>query len=64
MSNPLKNRGVIYDKLHRFGILSIFGVSFAALGLLGYNIYLFKSGNHLRFNHDLCLNQVGTELSR
>ena len=48
MSNPLKNRTVIYDKLHRLGIIAILGVSFVTMGLLGYNIYLFKTGKYLK----------------
>jgi hypothetical protein len=47
MSKSFKNRTVIYDKLHRMGIITILGVSFVAVGLLGYNIYLFKSGEYL-----------------
>ena len=46
MSNSLKNRAQIYDKLHRLGVLVIFGVSFATIGLIGYNVYLFKRGKY------------------
>ena len=37
-------KAAFYDKLHKFSIFSILGVSAVAAVLLGYNIYLFKTG--------------------
>ena len=43
--SPLnKSKALFYDRLHRFGLYTVFGVSAVATGLLLYNLYLFKTG--------------------
>lgn len=47
MQSPVnKQKSVLYDKLHRFSIFAIFGVSAVAAGLFIYNVYLFKTGKY------------------
>ena len=41
------NKTVIYNKLHRFSILTILGVSAVTAVLFGYNCYLFKKGKSI-----------------
>lgn len=42
MSNLFKNKSALFDRLHRYGVITILGFSLVASGVLIYNVYLFK----------------------
>ena len=45
MKVPIETRkAAIYDKLHKFTVVGILGISLVTAVILGYNAYLFKKG--------------------
>lgn len=50
-------RLAIYDRIHKFSIIGILGLSAVAAGVFMYNVYLFKKGNFCCkfFDQNFCL---------